>query len=62
MKHSWILAAVLLTAACSPQVYPLYMDVRNPSSSGLNLARKEISIVYRDGRPVPGSPACWSAS
>ncbi len=49
MKHSWILAAVLLTAACSPQVYPLYMDVRNPSSSGLNLARKEISIVYRDG-------------
>lgn len=49
MKYSWILAAVLLTVACSPQVYPLYMDVRNPSSSGLNLARKEISIVYRDG-------------
>jgi len=49
MKHSWILAAVLFTAACSPQVYPLYMDVRNPSSSGLNLSRKDISIVYRDG-------------
>ena len=49
MKHSWIIAAALLAAACSPQVYPLYMDVRNPSSSGLNLSRKEISIVYRDG-------------
>ena len=49
MKHSWILAAVLLTAACSPQIYPLYMDVRNPSPSGLDLSRKEISIVYRDG-------------
>lgn len=49
MKHSWIIAVALLAAACSPQVYPLYMDVRNPSSSGLNLARKELSIVYRDG-------------
>lgn len=49
MKHSWILAAALLTVACSPQVYPLYMDVRNPSSSGINLSRKEVSIVYRDG-------------
>lgn len=49
MKHSWILAAALLAAACSPQVYPLYMDVRQPSSSGLNLSRKDISIVYRDG-------------
>ena len=49
MKHSWIFAVVLLIAACSPQIYPLYMDVRNPSSSGLNLSRKDISIVYRDG-------------
>lgn len=49
MKHPWILAASLLAAACSPQVYPLYMDVRNPSSSGMDLSRKEIAIVYRDG-------------
>ncbi len=49
MKHSWILAAALLAGACSPQVYPLYMDVRNPSSSGLDLNRKELAIVYRDG-------------
>lgn len=49
MRHPWILAVTLFAAACSPQVYPLYMDVRQPSSSGLNLSRKEISIVYRDG-------------
>lgn len=49
MKHPWILAAVLLAAACSPQVYPLYMDVRQPSPSGLTLAGKNLSIVYKDG-------------
>ena len=49
MKKSWILAVALLAAACSPQVYPLYMDVRQPSTSGLKLAGKNISIVYMDG-------------
>ena len=44
-----IVAVALLAAACSPQVYPLYLDVRQPSSSGLNLARKSIGIVYMDG-------------
>ena len=39
------LAAALLLAACSPQVYPLYLEVRQPSSSGLNLNRKSMSIV-----------------
>ena len=49
MKHPWILAAALLLAACSPQVYPLYLEVRQPSQSGLTLSRKNLSIVYRDG-------------
>ncbi len=44
-----LLAAVLLVAACSPQVYPLYLDVRQPSKSGLDLSRKSIGIVYMDG-------------
>ena len=49
MKRASILAVALLAAACSPQVYPLYLDVRQPSSSGLTLAGKNISIVYKDG-------------
>ena len=38
-----------MAAACSPQVYPLYMEVRGPSPSGLTLAGKNISVVYMDG-------------
>ena len=50
MKKTGILAlAALFFAACSPQVYPLYLEVRQPSSSGLDLIRKNISIVYMDG-------------
>lgn len=50
MKHLWILAAAFAAAvACSPQVYPVYLDVRQPSPSGLSLAGKNISVVYMDG-------------
>lgn len=49
MKRASILAAVLLLAACSPQVYPLYLDVRQPSPSGMDLSKKSMSIVYMDG-------------
>ena len=49
MKHASLLAALILLAACSPQVYPLYLEVRQPSSSGLDLNRKSMSIVYVDG-------------
>lgn len=41
--------AALALAACSPQVYPLYLEVRQPSSSGLDLSRKSMAIVYMDG-------------
>jgi hypothetical protein len=40
--------AALALAACSPQVYPLYLEVRQPSSSGLDLSRKSMGIVYMD--------------
>lgn len=38
-----------MAAACSPQVYPLYLDVRGPSTSGLSLVGKNVSVVYMDG-------------
>ena len=44
-----ILSAALGLAACSPQVYPLYLDVRQPSASGVTLAGKTASVVYMDG-------------
>lgn len=48
MKRSWLVAAALLAAACSPQVYPLHLELRQPSKSGLDLSRKSMSIVYMD--------------
>lgn len=49
MKHAWLLSAVLLLAACSPQIYPLYLEMRQPSPSGVDLTRKSLSVVYLDG-------------
>ena len=49
LKHSWILAAALALAACSPLVYPLFLEVRQPSDAGLSLVGKTASIVYMDG-------------
>ena len=39
------LLALLALASCSPQVYSLLLDVRQPSPSGLDLARKSMVIV-----------------
>lgn len=48
-KLFWILTAVFGLAACSPQVYPLHLEVRQPSEAGLTLVGKTASIVYMDG-------------
>ena len=48
-KLSWTLATALALAACSPQVYPLHLEVRQPSDAGLTLVGKTASIVYMDG-------------
>ena len=48
-KLTWLLSAVLFVAACSPQIYPLHLGVRQPSESGLTLVGKTASIVYMDG-------------
>ena len=44
-----IMVAALSLAACSPQVYPLHLDVRQPSDAGLTLVGKTAAIVYMDG-------------
>ena len=40
--------AALALAACSPQTLTMSVDMRHPSKSGIDLARKTISIVYMD--------------
>jgi hypothetical protein len=44
---TWGLAALAL-AACSPQTLTLNVDMRHPSKSGIDLARKSMSVVYMD--------------
>lgn len=51
MKAKMIIAAAasMLLAACSPETYSIYLDVRQPSASGMDLSRKSMAIVYMDG-------------
>ena len=51
MKAKMIIAAAaaMLLAACSPETYSIYLDVRMPSASGMDLSRKTMAIVYMDG-------------
>jgi len=45
MKKTAVLMAIFAAVSCSPQVYSLHLDVRQPSASGLDLARKSMAIV-----------------
>lgn len=51
MKVKMLVAAsaAIIMAACSPETYSIYLDVRQPSSSGLDLSRKSMAIVYMEG-------------
>lgn len=50
MKNSLIVAAAAaLLTACSPVVYGVHLDVRQPSPSGLKLAGKSMAVAYMDG-------------
>ena len=40
--------SALVLAACSPQTFTMSVDMRYPSKSGIDLARKTMSIVYMD--------------
>lgn len=44
--------AALALSACSPSIYPLQLEMRHPSSSGLDLNNKSIAVAYMcDGTP-----------
>lgn len=45
MKKLLIPLVTLLVAACSPQVYNMYLEVRQSSNSGIDLSRKTMAIV-----------------
>lgn len=50
MKKTLIIAiAALALASCSPQIYPLQLEMRHPSSSGLSLNNKSMAIAYMKG-------------
>jgi len=44
-----VAAAVSALVSCSPQVYNMSMEMRCPSSSGLNLTGKTVALVYPYG-------------
>ena len=52
----WLAAALLGLVSCSPEIYTYYLEVRQPSDSGLDLARKSMALVYMDG-DVPADTA-----
>lgn len=37
---------LLMVISCGPSKYTMYLDVRHPSKSGVNLSGKNISVVY----------------
>ena len=49
MKRILTLASVAVAlAACSPQAYVMRLEMRTPSSSGLDLDNKSMAVVYLD--------------
>lgn len=51
IKSSRIIAAaasLMCLAACSPSLYPVNVEMRYPSKSGLDLSGKTVSMVYLD--------------
>jgi len=48
-KYALIALAALSLVACSPSIYNLQLEMRHPSSSGLDLNRKSMAIAYMKG-------------
>lgn len=61
MKKILFPLLALLTVACSPQVYSLYLDVRQPCLSGLDLARKTMAVVTMEQEDSLFDRNCASA-
>ena len=61
MKKLLFPLLALMAAACSPQVYSLQLDVRQPSLSGLDLARKTMAVVTMEQEDSLFDRNCASA-
>ena len=48
-KTVFVVVAALALASCSPQIYPIQLEMRHPSSSGLSLNNKSMAIAYMKG-------------
>ncbi len=48
-KYFTLILAVVCLAGCSPQLYDVTLEMRHPSSSGLDLTGKRVAIVYPYG-------------
>ena len=48
MKKINLLLVLLAAVACSPSVYHFALEARQPSKSGLDLARKSMAVIYDD--------------
>ena len=48
-KYALIALAALSLVACSPSIYPIQLEMRHPSTSGLDLNRKTMAIAYMKG-------------
>lgn len=57
MKSKFFIAALaaVLLSGCSPEIYRIYLDVRQPSASGLMLGGKSMAVVYMDGKNAADS-------
>ena len=59
-KLTFPFVLLALLCSCSPQVFTMKIEMRGPSSSGIDLAGKTLSVVYLDdlsGRDEAFSPA-----
>lgn len=50
-KINLLIALALSVVSCSPSVYRMSLEERQPSKSGLDLSRKSIAVVYDDAAP-----------
>lgn len=47
-----VLAALLVAAGCTPQTTTMHLQMRAPSSSGIDFSQKTMALAYQAGTPV----------
>ena len=48
LVYALLAASALLLTSCGPEAYTMWMEMRKPSASGLDLGRKTFSVAYLD--------------